>query len=73
MVAKRSTPRPTRASSVISTVTRAMSLTTAEMMAEAIDPAHVLWRDHGRQGIAVPVLSLDVLSSNNLAHNLPQA
>jgi hypothetical protein len=44
-----------------------MSLTAAEMMAEAIDPAHVLWRDHGRQGIAVPALSLDVLSSNSRA------
>jgi hypothetical protein len=49
-----------------------MSLTAAEMMAEAIDPAHALWRDHGRQGIAFPVLSVEVLSSNNRAHNLPQ-
>jgi hypothetical protein len=47
-----------------------MSLTAAEMMAEAIDPAHALWRDHGKQGTAVPVLSVEVLSSNNRAHNL---
>jgi hypothetical protein len=50
-----------------------MPLTAAEVMAEAIDPAHALWRDHGRQATAVPVLSVEVLSSNNRAHNLPQA
>jgi hypothetical protein len=50
-----------------------MSFTAAEMMAEAFDPAHALWRDHGRQGIAVPIPSVKVLSSSNRAHNLPQA
>jgi hypothetical protein len=47
-----------------------MSLTAAEMMAEAFDPAHALWRDHGRQGTALPALSVEVLSSNNRVHNL---
>jgi hypothetical protein len=47
MVAKRSTPNPTRASRVISIMVRAMSSTPPLIWAEAIDPARAPWRDHG--------------------------
>jgi glycerol uptake facilitator-like aquaporin len=48
MVARRSTPNSTKASWVISIVVCVISLTAAAMMAEALNPAPALWRDHGR-------------------------